>query len=175
MLSPLIEADQVFDQVPKIAYTDLMNDNSNIDHLVIRAMKHFGFFYVVDVPDYSAAKELELMTTFFGLPEDVKADVEIRSHNPANSNAYRGYCPGLDDIEATLQYKNICNIGPHEKRAPFFDNKLDDATEKLRYDVQEPNVWPNTDNCTFDKIFKDTFQAGFEIRRGIARAFIRSV
>jgi len=36
-------------------------------------------------------------------------------------------------------------------------------------------VWPNTDNCTFDKIFKDTFQAGFEIRRGIARAFIRSV
>nr|AIW06440.1 putative isopenicillin-n-synthase [Thalassocalyce inconstans] len=169
------ESTGVFDSVAKIPYTDLLNDNPYVDPFVLHSMKTYGFFYVVDVPNYSAEAELELMTTFFGLPEDVKADVEIRAHNPANANAYRGYCPGLDDIDATLQYKNIFNIGPHETRAPFFDNSLDDATEKLRYDVQEPNVWPNTDNCDFDKEFKETFQAGFELRRGIARAFVRSI
>jgi len=169
------ESAGVFDSVARIPYTDLMNDNPYVDPFVLHSMKTFGFFYVVDVPDYSAETELELMTTFFGLPEDVKADVEIRAHNPANPNAYRGYCPGLDDIDATLQYKNIYNIGPHETRAPFFDNTLDSATEKLRYDVQEPNVWPNTADCEFDKEFKETFQAGFELRRGIARAFVRSM
>jgi len=73
----------------------------------------------------------------------------------------------------TLQYKNLYNIGPHETRAASVDS--DNILEKLRYDCQEPNVWPETDNCTFDKEFKETFQAGFEIRRNIGRAFIRSI
>ena len=84
------ESAGVFDSVARIPYTDLMNDNPYVDPFVLHSMKTFGFFYVVDVPDYSAETELELMTTFFGLPEDVKADVEIRAHNPANPNAYRG-------------------------------------------------------------------------------------
>ena len=40
---------------------------------------------------------------------------------------------------------------------------------------QEPNVWPTTGDCDFDTGFKETFQAGFEIRRNIARAFVRSI
>ena len=84
-----------------------------------------------------------------------------------------GYCPGLDDVENTLQYKNLYNIGPHETRAASVESE--DIFQKLRYDCQEPNVWPETGNCTFDKGFKETFQAGFEIRRNIGRAFIRSI
>ena len=36
-------------------------------------------------------------------------------------------------------------------------------------------MWPETGNFTFDAGFKTTFQAGFEIRRNIGRAFVKSV
>jgi len=165
--------DGVFDEVARIPYQDLLNDNSYIDPFLLQSMKKFGFFYVVDVPEYSASHEQSLMKQFYDLDEDTKDELAIRRHNPANKNAYRGYCPGLDDVENTLQYKNLYNIGPHETRAASFES--DNILEKLRYDCQEPNVWPETDNCTFDKEFKETFQAGFEIRRNIGRAFIRSI
>ena len=48
-------------------------------------MKKYGFFYVVDVPDYSASLEHD-----YDLDEDVKNELAIRRHNPANKNAYRG-------------------------------------------------------------------------------------
>jgi len=165
--------DGVFDEVARIPYKDLLNDNSYIDPFLLQSMKKFGFFYVVDVPEYSASHEQSLMKQFYDLDEDTKDELAIRRHNPANKNAYRGYCPGLDDVENTLQYKNLYNIGPHETRAASVES--DNILEKLRYDCQEPNVWPETDNCTFDKEFKETFQAGFEIRRNIGRAFIRSI
>ena len=47
-----------------------------------------------------------------------------------------GYCPGLDDVENTLQYKNLFNIGPHETRAPLTDKKDDELLKKLRFDCQ---------------------------------------
>ena len=53
-------------------------------------MKEFGFFYVEDIPGYDAKLEKNYMETFFNLPEEIKANVEIRRHNPDNSNAYRG-------------------------------------------------------------------------------------
>jgi len=163
----------VFDGVARIPYMDLLNDNSYIDPFLLQSMKKYGYFYVVDVPEYSASLEHDIMKQFYDLDEDVKDEIAIRRHNPANKNAYRGYCPGLDDVENTLQYKNLYNIGPHETRAASFES--DDILEKLRYDCQEPNVWPETGNCTFDKVFKETFQAGFEIRRNVGRAFIRSI
>nr|AIW06439.1 putative isopenicillin-n-synthase [Thalassocalyce inconstans] len=173
-LWPGQESDGVFDTVARIPYSDLLNDNPYVDPFILHSMKRYGFFYVVDVPEYSALEELEYMQKFFELPEELKSDVEISSHNPENKNAYRGYCPGLDDVDSTLQYKNVFNIGPHEVRAPF-TGSLDDALEKLRYECSEPNVWPTTDNCTFDKGFKEVFQVGFELRRNVARAFIRSI
>jgi len=163
----------VFSGVARIPYKDLLNDNSYIDPFLLQSMKTYGFFYVVDVPEYSAALEHDYMKQFYDLDEDVKDELAIRRHNPANKNAYRGYCPGLDDVENTLQYKNLYNIGPHETRGASVES--DNVMEKLRYDCQEPNVWPETGNCTFDKGFKETFQAGFEIRRNIGRAFIRSI
>nr|AIW06426.1 putative isopenicillin-n-synthase [Bathyctena chuni] len=167
--------DGVFDGVARIPYVDLLNDNSYIDPFLLQSMKKYGFFYVVDVPEYSASLEQDFMKKFFSLEDDVKDEIAIRRHNPANKNAYRGYCPGLDDVENTLQYKNLYNIGPHETRAPTFKQDDSDIYAKLRYDCQEPNVWPETGDCTFDKEFKETFQAGFEIRRNIGRAFIRSI
>ena len=53
-------------------------------------MKKFGFFYVVDVPEYSATHEQSLMKQFYDLDEDTKDELAIRRHNPANKNAYRG-------------------------------------------------------------------------------------
>ena len=53
-------------------------------------MKKYGFFYVVDVPDYSASLEQDYMKQFYDLDEDVKDELAIRRHNPANKNAYRG-------------------------------------------------------------------------------------
>nr|AIW06432.1 putative isopenicillin-n-synthase [Bathocyroe fosteri] len=166
---------KVFDEVPTVPYKDLVTDNLYVDPSILMAMKEFGFFYVSEVPGYNASIELNLLKKFFNLPEEIKAGTEIRRHNPANKNAYRGYCPGLDDVETTLQYKNIFNIGPHETRIPVDDKDHDSFMEKLRYDVQEPNVWPETGDCAFDKEFKETFQAGFEIRRNIGRAFVRSI
>nr|AIW06441.1 putative isopenicillin-n-synthase [Lampocteis cruentiventer] len=169
------ETGQVFDTVARIPYNDLLNDNPYVDPFIVHSMKSFGFFYVVDVPDYDASVEDEYLQQFFNLPEKVKADTEIKRHNPANKNAYRGYCPGLDDVEATLQYKEVFNIGPHETRAPFYDDSLSSDLEKLKYECSEANVWPETDNCTFDKGFKEVFQTGFDMRRNIARAFVRSI
>nr|AIW06445.1 putative isopenicillin-n-synthase [Haeckelia rubra] len=169
------DSGDVFAPVARIPYTDLLNDNPYVDPFILHSMKHYGFFYVVDVPEYNSTTELKYMKEFYDLPEDVKATLEIRRHNPENKNAYRGYCPGLDDVEHTLQYKNLYNIGPHETRAPMTDKNDDDKMAKLRYDCQEPNVWPDTGDCGFDKGFKETFQTGFEFRRNIARAFVRSI
>jgi len=163
-----------FDGVARIPYNDLLNGNVYVDPFILHSMKEYGFFYVVDVPQYSAGVELDYLKAFFELPADQKDDLSIRKHNPANKNAYRGFCPGVDDVDATLQFKDVFNIGPHETRAVRPDN-LDTPLEKMRYEVLEPNVWPETDNCTFDKGFKETFQAGFEIRRNIGRAFIKSI
>ena len=80
----------MFDEVAKIPYKDLLNDNSYIDPFLLQSMKKFGFFYVVDVPDYSASMEQDLMKQFYDLDEDVKDELAIRRHNPANKNAYRG-------------------------------------------------------------------------------------
>nr|AIW06425.1 putative isopenicillin-n-synthase [Ctenophora sp. B WRF-2014] len=169
------ESDGVFGPVARIPYHDLLNDNLYIDPFVLRSMQEYGFFYVVDIPGYNASIELDYMKEFFSLDEKVKDKLAIKRHNPDNINAYRGYCPGLNDVESTLQFKNVFNIGPHETRAPFYDETEDSALEKLRYDCQEANVWPDTDDCVFDKGFKEVFQGGFELRRGIARAFVRSI
>ena len=80
----------VFDGVARIPYMDLLNDNSYIDPFVLQSMKKFGFFYVVDVPEYSASLEQDYMKQFYDLDEDVKDELAIRRHNPANKNAYRG-------------------------------------------------------------------------------------
>ena len=88
-----------------------------------------------------------------------------------------GFIPGVDDVHATLQFKDIYNIGPHETRPARPDNydNLESPLEKMRYDVLEPNVWPDTGNCTFDTGFRETLQAGFKIRRNIGRAFVKSI
>ena len=80
----------MFDGVARIPYKDLLNDNSYIDPFLLQSMKKYGFFYVVDVPDYSASLELDYMKQFYDLDEDVKDELAIRRHNPANKNAYRG-------------------------------------------------------------------------------------
>nr|AIW06433.1 putative isopenicillin-n-synthase [Ctenophora sp. T WRF-2014] len=165
----------VFDEVPTIPYKDLVTDNLYVDPSVLMAMKQFGFFYVGEVPGYNASVELDYLQQFFNLPEELKAGTEIRRHNPANKNAYRGYCPGLDDVDATLQYKNLFNIGPHETRAPISEDNILTGMDKLRYDIHEPNVWPQTGDCAFDKEFKEIFQKGFEFRQTIARKFVQSI
>nr|AIW06475.1 putative isopenicillin-n-synthase [Ctenophora sp. C WRF-2014] len=165
--------ERMFGEVATISYTDLLNDNPSVDTPILNSMKTYGFFYVVDVPEYDASVELNYMNRFFDLPEDVKDELSIKKHNPDNQNAYRGYCPGLDDVEATLQYKNVFNIGPHETRGAY--QEKNSALEKLRYDCVEANVWPNTEDCDFDKEFKETFQVGFEFRRNVARAAVRSI
>jgi isopenicillin N synthase-like dioxygenase len=166
-------AEASFSDAAKVDYSELVHDNTNIDSKILSAMQTFGFFYVNNVPEYNATIEQQYLERFFDLPEEQKESLEIRRHNPDNTNAYRGYCPGLDDVDTTLQFKNVFNIGPHEVRYPT--PQSEDALEKLRYEVSEPNVWPETDDCTFDKEFKEVFQVGFEIRRNIARAFVRSI
>nr|AIW06435.1 putative isopenicillin-n-synthase [Ctenophora sp. T WRF-2014] len=166
------EADPTYDDVARISYSDLVN--GDVDSLIKQSMQEYGIFYVVDVPNYDSHEELKYLQQFFNLPEELKAGTEIRRHNPANKNAYRGYCPGLDDVDATLQYKNLFNIGPHETRVPIERDSLS-PMDKLRYDIHEPNVWPQTGDCAFDKEFKELFQKGFEIRQNIARAFVRSI
>jgi len=166
-------SDNALADVPAVKYADLVNDNTAADQTILEAMQAFGFFYVNNVPEYNASVEQQYLERFFDLPEEQKENLEIRRHNPDNTNAYRGYCPGLDDVDTTLQFKNVFNIGPHEVRYPT--PQSEDALEKLRYEVSEPNVWPETDDCQFDKEFKEVFQVGFEIRRNIARAFIRSI
>ena len=84
-------SDDVFKDVARISYTALLNDDSKVDSQILSSMKEYGFFYVVDIPGYDAKLEQGLMETFFNLPEDIKASVEIRRHNPENKNAYRGY------------------------------------------------------------------------------------
>jgi len=168
------ESAEGFAGVARVPFKDLLSGNVYVDPFILQSMKKFGFFYVVDVPEYNATVELDYLKRFFELPADQKDDLAIRKHNPANKNAYRGFCPGVDDVDSTLQFKDVFNIGPHETRAVRPDN-LDTPLEKMRYEVTEPNVWPETDDCAFDAGFKKTFQAGFEIRRNIGRAFIQSV
>ena len=84
------DSGDVFGPVARIPYTDLLNNNPYVDPFILHSMKHYGFFYVVDVPGYNASSELNLMQRFYDLPEKFKAGIEIRRHNPENQNAYRG-------------------------------------------------------------------------------------
>ena len=85
-----VQNEHVFAGVARIPYKDLLNDNTYIDSFLFQSMKKYGFFYVVDVPDYSASLEQDYMKQFYDLDEDVKDELAIRRHNPANKNAYRG-------------------------------------------------------------------------------------
>ena len=84
------DSEDVFAPVARIPYTDLLNDNLYVDPFILHSMKHYGFFYVMDIPGYNASTELNYMQRFNELPEEFKAAVEIRRHNPENKNAYRG-------------------------------------------------------------------------------------
>ena len=85
-----VQNEHVFAGVARIPYKDLLNDNTYIDSFLFQSMKKYGFIYVVDVPDYSASLEHDYMKQFYDLDEDVKNELAIRTHNPANKNAYRG-------------------------------------------------------------------------------------
>ena len=79
-----------FGSVAKIPYMAMLNNDESWDNSIFASMKQYGFFYVVDVPEYSADEEHVYMKKFFELDDDVKDEMSIRRHNPANKNAYRG-------------------------------------------------------------------------------------
>nr|AIW06477.1 putative isopenicillin-n-synthase [Charistephane fugiens] len=156
--------------VSKIRYNDIILPNPAVDSKVLHDMNAFGFFYVIDIPEYDATKELELLKHVFELPSDVKHTFAVRKHNPNNKNVYRGYGPAVDNVGT--QYKEVFNIGPHETE-PAFDESSDFS--HARHISKEKNVWPSTDNKSFDEEFRDTFSKGFRIRVSIAKAVINCI
>nr|AIW06446.1 putative isopenicillin-n-synthase [Euplokamis dunlapae] len=153
--------------VARIPYLDLVAGDHSTDQKVLKQMKKYGFFYVTQIPDYDSYKELELLKKFFNLPTDVKYKVAVTKHNPANSNVYRGYGPAMDNINT--QYKEVFNIGPHEVET---ETKSYSTAKKISV---ERNVWPVTDDNSFDEEFKHTFQKGFSIRKTVAQSVIKCI
>ena len=76
--------------VPKLDYTQLIKGEIQAD--IISAMREFAFFYVVDIPEFEAEAELEVMREFFSLPLSVKERYGTVKLNPNNANVFRGTC-----------------------------------------------------------------------------------
>ena len=83
----------MFDGVARIPYFDLLNDKTHIDPILLESMKKYGFFFVVDVPGYSASLEHDYMKQFYDLGEEIKNKFAVRRYNPLNKNVYRGNRP----------------------------------------------------------------------------------
>jgi len=98
------ESAEGFAGVARVPFKDLLSGNVYVDPFILQSMKKFGFFYVVDVPEYNATVELDYLKRFFELPADQKDDLAIRKHNPANKNAYRGnnYTCATNFVRATF-------------------------------------------------------------------------
>ena len=105
-------------------------------------MTEYGFFYVANIPEFSAAEELEYLKEFFALSDEVKMGLAVRKHNPQNSNVYRGYGPVVEG--SGTQFKEMFNIGPHDYADPQFITKSEDALTNLKTISKEGNLWPKT-------------------------------
>nr|AIW06462.1 putative isopenicillin-n-synthase [Dryodora glandiformis] len=134
-------------------------------------MRTFGFFYVTDVPDYSAELELDYLKRFFDLPTETKMSLAVRKHRQENNNVYRGYGPVVET--SGTQYKEMFNIGPHETHPAT--QKDPSFLEKFRVISREKSVWPESGDEVFDLEFKRVFQKGLRIRQDISRGVLRSI
>ena len=161
-----------FHKVSSIPYADLLADSHTIDPEILKSMQEFGFFYVSDIPDYSAVKELQLLKQFFSLPESVKMPLAVKKHDHNNRNIYRGYGPVVKN--SGKQHKEMFNIGPHEDPTPTY-KQTDTQLDKLKVISKEQNVWPTTADKVFDEEFRRVFTEGLRTRMIIARGKLSTV
>nr|AIW06474.1 putative isopenicillin-n-synthase [Haeckelia rubra] len=156
-------------KVAVISYLDLLANDTPTDGRVLHSMQEYGFFYVDNIPEYSADEELFYLKQFYSLPDEEKMKLAVKKHREENSNVYRGYGPLM---EVGTQYKEVFNMGPHENQP---SSEGDTVLEQLKMISKEPNVWPQTGNETFNKEFKRILKDGLDIRLNIARSVIRSI
>ena len=74
--------------VPKIDYGDLVS-GKGLDQLR-HAVTEYAFFYIINIPEFDALTELNLMKGYFAQTYSDKDSCASAKNNPKNSNVLRG-------------------------------------------------------------------------------------
>nr|AIW06481.1 putative isopenicillin-n-synthase [Ctenophora sp. T WRF-2014] len=151
--------------VAKIEHSQIMAGNAKQD--ILDALQKWGFFYIVNIPDFDALKEMETMKTFFGHPQEVKERFASNKNNPANSNVLRGY--GYTKNNEGQPIEEVFNIGQYENRSVG----ISDVSCKAEYISREPNLWPSTVEGSEE--FRKFLSQGFQMRIQVARKIVEEI
>eukprot|EP00116_Pleurobrachia_bachei_P006176 sb/3466438/ len=151
--------------VPKIDYADLVS-GKGLDQLKY-AVTEFAFFYIVNIPEFDALTELNLMKGYFAQSYADKDACASAKNNPKNSNVLRGY--GYTKASDGTRIEEVFNIGQFETQ----DTK--EWTCNAERISREPNVWPST-TATFDgEWFHSVMKRGFDVRMKLSKLVIEAL
>nr|AIW06459.1 putative isopenicillin-n-synthase [Hormiphora californensis] len=147
--------------VPKIDYADLVSGAAleQIRH----AVKEYAFFYIINIPEFDASLELNLMKGYFAQSYAEKDQCASVKNNPDNCNVLRGY--GYQNSGGT-RIEEVFNIGQYETA----DSK--ERSCKAEKIAREPNVWPDSTPSFDGARFKEIMKKGFDIRMRVSKMIV---
>ena len=94
-----------------------------------------GFAYLTSAPlSFSHEDVFDIARDFFKIDEEQKAKLTKKTFVPSNKNTYRGYFPTQPGQQDNL--KEGFEVGPP------VDVPSNSATRGQKFDLAEPNVWP---------------------------------
>lgn len=73
---------------PRLDYTQIMNGGARED--ILKAMRDYSFFYIINIPDFDPKAEVDVMKSFFSMSQNQKDRYASAKNNPCNSNVLRG-------------------------------------------------------------------------------------
>nr|AIW06458.1 putative isopenicillin-n-synthase [Bathocyroe fosteri] len=151
--------------VPRIEHSQIMGGNSKQD--IIDAMQKYGFFYIVNIPNFDASKEVETMKTFFDHSQEVKERFASIKNNPTNNNILRGY--GYTKNSEGQPIEEVFNIGQYDKRGVG----ISDVSCRAEFISREPNLWPSAVEGSEE--FRNILSQGFQMRIKLARKIVEEI
>jgi len=123
-----------------------------------------GFFYVENVPGYSASALESTVKWFYGKSLDFKMQVARKDHNPNNANRYRGYKPIEPDLADGRT--EIIELGGFDKNQNYDDNKNNTSSNidilRAKEVVGGENPWPKpleTGDVADIQMFEETVKS----------------
>lgn len=125
----MVDVNQLFpdqSQLVELPAIDMSEPDEQIIVNQIMVMSStLGFFHLKNVPGFDEQELLRDMKEFHALPDEVKHTLKQKSHNPENSNVYRGFIPFIDNDPSHKEMLDMgcdyATLSEEEKRQPLVE------------------------------------------------------
>jgi len=104
---------------------------------LMEMMTNLGFLHLRNVPGFDEKRHLEICKAFHALPKEAKTKLLLKSHNPANSNIYRGLVPFLDNDASHKEFYDMGGdvdaMSENERKFPLYEKTPFPEDEPYKY------------------------------------------